>query len=54
MGIPDHLTCVLGNIYVSQEATVRILHGIADSFQIEKEVGQGYMLSLCLFNLHAE
>ena len=53
MGIPDHLTYVLRNIYVGQEATVRTLHGTADSFQIEKGV-QGCMLSPCLFNLHAE
>ena len=54
MGIPDHLTCLLRNLYVSQEATVRTGHGTTDLFQIGKGVGQGCILSLCLFNLHAE
>jgi len=54
MGIPDHLTCLLRNLYVGQEATVRIQHGITDWFQTGKEVCQGCILSPCLFNLHAE
>ena len=54
MGIPDHLTCLLGNLYAGQEATVRTGHGTADWFQIGKEVHQGCILSPCLFNLHAE
>ena len=54
MGIPDHLTCLLRNLYAGQEATVRIGHGTTDWFQIGKEVHQGYILSLCLFNLYAE
>ena len=54
MGIPDHLTCLLRNLYGGQEATVRIGHGTADWFQIRKGVRQGCLLSLCLFNLHAE
>ena len=54
MGIPDHLTCLLRNLYAAQEATVRIGRGIADWFQIGKEVRQGYILSPCLFNLYAE
>ena len=54
MGIPDHLTCLLRNLYAGQEATVSIGHGTTDWFQIGKEVRQGYILSLCLFNLHAE
>ena len=53
MGKPDHLTYVLGNIYVGWEATVRTLHETVDSFQIKKGA-QGCMLSPCLFNLHAE
>ena len=53
MGIPDHLTCHLGNLYASQEATVRPGHGTTDWFQIGK-VRQGCILSPCLFNLHAE
>ena len=52
MGIPDHLTCLLRNLYAGQEATVRIVHGAADWFQIGKEVHQGCILSLCLFNLY--
>ena len=51
MGIPDHLTCLLRNLYAGQEATVRIGHGTTDWFQIRKEV---HILSLCLFNLYAE
>ena len=54
MGIPDHLTCLLRNLYVSQEATVRTRHGTADWFQIGKGVHQGCILSPCLFNLYAE
>ena len=54
MGIPDHLTCLLRNLYAGQEATVRIGHGTTDCFQIGKGVRQGYILSLCLFNLYAE
>ena len=54
MGIPDHLTCLLRNLYTGQEATVRIGHGTTDWFQIGKGVRQGYILSPCLFNLYAE
>ena len=54
MGIPDHLTCLLRNLYAGQEATVRTGHGTTDCFQIGKGVRQGCILSLCLFNLHAE
>ena len=54
MGIPDHLTCLLWNLYTGQEATVRIGHGTTDWFQIGKGVFQGCILSLCLFNLYAE
>jgi len=54
MGIPDHLTCLLRNIYAGQEATVRIGHGTTDWFQIRKGVCQGCILSHCLFNLYAE
>ena len=54
LGIPDRLTCLLRNLYAGQEATVRNGHGTTDWFQIGKEVPQGCMLSLCLFNLHAE
>ena len=54
MGIPDHLTCLLRNLYAGQEATVRTGHGTTDGFQIGKGVRQGYILSLCLFNLYAE
>ena len=54
MGIPDHLTCLLRNLYAGQEATVRTGHGITDWFQIGKGVCQGCILSPCLFNLHAE
>ena len=54
MEIPDHLTCLLRNLYSGQEATVRTRHGTADWFQIEKGVCQGCILSPCLFNLYAE
>ena len=54
MGIPGHLICLLRNQYAGQEATVRPGHGTTDWFQIGKGVCQGYILSLCLFNLHAE
>ena len=54
MGIPDHLTCLLRNLYAGQEATVRTGHGKTDWFQIGKGVGQGCILSPCLFNLYAE
>ena len=54
MGIPDRLTCLPGNLYAGQEATVRTGHGITDWFKIGKEVCQGCILSPCLFNLYAE
>ena len=54
MGIPDHINCFLRNLYVGQEATVRIEHGNTDWFQIGKRVSQGCILSPCLFNLYAE
>ena len=54
MGIPDHLTCFLRNLYAGQEATLRTRHGTTDWFQIGKEVHQGCMLSPCLFNLYAK
>ena len=54
MGIPDHLTCLLRNVYASQEATIRIEQGTMDWFKIGKGVCQGYVLSPGLFNLHAE
>ena len=54
MGIPDHLTCLLRNLYADQEATVRTGHGTTDWFQIGKGVHQGCILSPCLFNLYAE
>ena len=54
MGIPDHLTCLLRNLYTGQEATVRTGHGTTDWFQIGKGVRQGSILSPCLFNLYAE
>ena len=52
--IPDHLTCLLRNVYAGQEATVRTRHGTTDWFQIGKEVHQGCIFSHCLFNLFAE
>ena len=54
MGIPDHLTCLLRNLYAGQEATVRTGHGKTDWFQIGKRVYQGCILSPCLFNLYAD
>ena len=54
MGIPDHLTCLLRNLYAGQEATVRTGHGTTDWFQIGKGLCQGWILSPCLFNLYAE
>ena len=54
MGIPDLLTCLLRNLYASQEATVRSGHGTTDWFQIGKGLHQGNVLSPCLFNLYAE
>ena len=54
MGIPDHLTCLLRNLYAGQEATVRTGHGRTDWFQIGKGVRQGCILSPCLFNFYAE
>ena len=54
IGIPDHLTCLLKNLYAGQEATVRTGHGTTDWFQIGKGTQQGCILSPCLFNLHVE
>ena len=54
MGIPDHLTCLLRNLYADQEATVRTGHGTTDWFQIGKGIHQGCILSPCLFNFYAE
>ena len=54
MGIPDHLTCLLRNLYAGQEATLRTGHGTTDWFQIGKGVRQGCILSPCLFSLYAE
>ena len=54
MGIPDHLICLLGNLHVGQEATVRTGHGTTDWFQIRKGAQQGCILSPCLFNFYAE
>ena len=54
MGIPDHLTCLLRNLYAGQEATVRTGHGTTDWFQIGKGVRQGYISSPCLFNFYTE
>ena len=54
MGIPDHLSCLLRNLYTGQKATVRTGHGITDSFQIGKGVRQGCIWSPCLFNFYAE
>ena len=53
MGIPDHLICLLRNLYAGQEATVRTGHGTTDWFHTGKRIHQGYMLSPCLFNLYA-
>ena len=53
-GIPDHLGCLLRNLYAGQETTVRTRHGTMDRFQIGKGVGQGFILLSCLFNLYAE
>ena len=54
MGLPDHLTCLLRNLYIGQEATVRNRHRVMDWFKIGKGVHPGSILSPCLFNLHAE
>ena len=54
MGIPDHLICLLRNLYPGQEATVRTTYGTTDWFKIGKGVQQGYIFSLCLLNLNAE
>ena len=54
MGIPDHLTFLLRNLYADQKAKIRTEHGTTDWFQIGKGVHQGSILSLCLFNLYAE
>ena len=54
LGIPDHLTCLLKNLYAGQEATVRTGHGTTDWFQVGKGIRQGCILSPCLFNLYAE
>ena len=54
MGIPDHLTCLLRNLYAGQEAIIRTGQGITDWFQIEKGICQGCILLPCLFNLYAE
>ena len=54
MGIPDHLTCLLRDLYAGQEATVTTGHGTTDWFQVGKGLGQGCILSPCLFNLYAE
>ena len=54
MGIPDHLTCLLGNLYAGQEVMVRTVHGTTDWFQLRKGVHQSCILSPCLFNLYAE
>ena len=54
MGLPDHLTCLMRNLYSGQEATVRTQHGTTDWFQIRKRVCQSCILSLCLFNVYAE
>ena len=54
MGIADHLTCLLRNLYAGQEATVRIGHGTTDLFQIRKGIHRGCILSSCLFNLYAK
>jgi len=53
MGIPDHLTCLLRNLYAGEKATVKTLYGTTDWFKIKKGVKQSYLLSPCLFNLYA-
>ena len=54
MGLSDHLNCFLRNLFAAQEATVRTLHGTIDWFKTEKGIGQGCLLSPCLFNLYAK
>ena len=54
MGLPDHLTCLLQNLYAGQEATVRTRHGTTDWFKIGKRLHRGCILSPCLFNFYAE
>ena len=54
VGMPNHLTCLLRNLYAGQKATIRTRHGTTESFQIGKGVCQGSILSLCLYNLYAE
>ena len=54
MGIPDHMTCLLRNLYAGQKATIRTRHGITNRFQIGKGVHQGCILSPCLFSIYAE
>ena len=54
MGIPDHITCLLRNLYTGQEAPVRTRHGTTERFKIRKGVHQGCILSPCLFNLYVE
>ena len=54
VGIPDHLTCLLRNLYAGEEAAVRTLHGTTNWFEIGKGIQQGYILSPCLFNCYAE
>ena len=54
MGIPDHLTCLLRNVYAGQEATVKTGNGTTDSFQIGREIRKGCILSPCLLNLYPE
>ena len=54
MGIPEHIICLLRNLYAGQEATVRTGHGTTDWFQIQKGIHKGYILSPCLFNLYAD
>ena len=53
-GIPDHITCLLRDLYAGQEATVRTIHGTVDWFKIGKGIHEVCILSVCLFNLHAE
>ena len=54
LGVPDHLTCLLRNLYMSQQATIRTGHGTMDCFKMEKGVCQGCILSPCLFNYYSE